>query len=515
MDLSTGIGHDILAFRHPQADLHSIWRDLGPNERVKAFKSWLGDPRSQPNLFFIDDLDAIESDAAIKDALPRGAYVILYSTRDPSIHSSLQWNCEELRVSTMDVDEMATLMNTILTRGGLRLYGMDFREEELEELARAVDGHALAASRAIYYVVQVLAQSTLEPPVKAFLKILSGNDWKARSRFLHYKPRFGFSVMETFEVSLQHLRRHKEAATELLELIATLSNADMSLDFRKFLNIRRPWLPRVESKLANFQVFKNGLEGQSDYLAELESVSIGFRPSLNRPLRLHPLWTECTLQRIHHEDRVRWLHQILFLCFTPSFYNDDDEADLLHQFAKNCFNIMERFQIGLTEITQSGKFLAWIKDLQSRGNEAHDAPEDRSFTDSRDQREENLDVLDELGAAVEANPARRAISELQKECVDLAPAVYRQRSAEATNEMYEILQMQLVSILKSLQTFKIKKDNNNWKGSETLRLHLEVYNFIIWIASEPCFRTRNPTLLNRLQARREALLSQSSRNEAS
>lgn len=111
-------------------------------------------------MFFVDDLDGLKDETVIKAALPREARVIIYSTRDPSILRSLQRDSEEHKVSNMDVDEMASLMNKLLNQPkACSSSDLEISEVELEAVARVVNGHVLAACRAISYIIHVLSQT--------------------------------------------------------------------------------------------------------------------------------------------------------------------------------------------------------------------------------------------------------------------------------------------------------------------------------------------------------------------
>ena len=72
-NIALGARHDILSMRHPHTDLATIWRAMGKIERIAAIKTWLGDLRNQPTIFFVDDLDKLQDEEAIKVALPREA----------------------------------------------------------------------------------------------------------------------------------------------------------------------------------------------------------------------------------------------------------------------------------------------------------------------------------------------------------------------------------------------------------------------------------------------------------
>ena len=183
----------------------------------------------------------------------------------------------------------------------------------------------------------------------------------ARKQFLDYKPHFGFSIMESFEVSLQRIRRYKEPAQKFLELIGFLSNSDTSLDFGVFLSIIHPWLAEVRDNLPDYETFATDEARQGDYLTELENVSIGLRSSLTGPLRLHPLWIECIQQRAGEEGRIRWLQQILLLCH-ESWVRGEQAA--MMPFFEKCLQEVERFQIDIGEFAEPETAIErWLEDV--------------------------------------------------------------------------------------------------------------------------------------------------------
>ena len=299
LDIAGSIGHDLLSIRYPHADLAPLWRAYGPKERIHAFKAWLGHPGNQPSIFLVDDLDGLDDEILIREALPPEAKCILYSARDPSILGDLGRESQACHISNMKTDEMAFLMSRVLQRSSSRVLKALILEHELEAIAKIVDGHALGACRAIAYILNVLSQTT-DTPAAAFINLFHGSDWQARRDFLDYKPRLGRSIMETFAISLQRIRRHEIATSELLELLAFLSCSDKSLSFRDFLGVNRFWLKTLKDDLPNYDVFSRGLRGQNEYLAELKKVSIGIRPHLPNPLR-RSFHNFSTLLRMFHE----------------------------------------------------------------------------------------------------------------------------------------------------------------------------------------------------------------------
>ena len=496
LELTMSIGHDILAIRHPGTDVHSMWLQLGPSERVNAFRTWLGETENQPSLFIVDDIDGMLDDALIQAALPRDAQCIMFSTRDPSIVDSLDRECRELRVNPMDVDEMASLMASILRRS--TSLHIDITESELEAIAKIVDGHALAACRAISYIIHVLAQTAKSRPADAFLDIINGSDWKARLRFLEYKPRFGRSIMETFDTSLQRLRRHRDDAILLLELIAVLSSETDSLDYRQFLDMERPWLAMIKEDLPDFRVFVNGMADKNELLAELENVSIGLRPSLSMPLQLHPLWAECILQQAKHDGRCRWLCQVVLLCYES--WQRKEVIDIVRRVVLRCVQVAKNFDIGFDLVSGSEELKNWLRSF-IRFNDEHDMGEElesvtirQSQTPSPGQLYKDNDTLSE-----EADKSLLEMRRLLADCKDLRTTVSNQGPRFLTTDTQKSWMVRIHNLLQRFRKQEESKDQ--FKGPKLQQAHLETYDTFVEIV--PHLMVHNPTLLHQLKRRRQ------------
>ena len=377
LEIATSIGHDILATRMSRIDLATIWRQYGPKDRIRAFKTWLADSSNQPNLFIVDDVDGLKHESLIKNALPREAQIIICTSRDPNIVRDLGRNSQNHQVPAMDVDEIALLITTVFQREGHDVPNTSITAEELQSIVSVVDGHPLGACRAVIYIMDVLAQTTDMSPAKEFLDMFNGSDWQSRRLFLEYKPRIGRSLMETFEVSLERVRDHYQPALRLLELLAFISRPDHSLNFRKFLGFKRPWLRDLQSKMPDYTIFEKGLAGQGENLAELEKVSLGTRPNVSSPLQIHSLWLECIRQRAGSLGRVRWMQQILIVCHGSWTHQEEDRFDILRPFVHNVLLIAARFGIDQSEIAESQGIRDWIRSF-------HDDAEDHSIRESFD-----------------------------------------------------------------------------------------------------------------------------------
>ena len=464
----------------PQSDLATIWRQSGPKERIRAFKSWLGDSQNQPNLFIVDDLDGLQDETLIKEALPREAQIILYSSRDPSIVRGLGRDSNHHHVSNMEVDEMASLMMTELQRGGHGFQNASFSEEELQSIVSIVDGHPLGACRAVFYILDVLAQMTDVSPAGRFLDICNGPDWEARRRFLDYKPRIGRSIMETFEVSLQRVRDRYKSSLELLELLAFISNPECSLDFRKLLGLKRPWLQDLRSVLPDYAIFATEVVIQGEYLAELENVSLGTRLNVSDSLQIHPLWLECIRQRADPLGRLRWMRQILLICHGSWARSEESVFEILLPFVYNVMLVATRFGIHLSEIAESQDLRDWIQSINSNAEDP-----------GADVKDPEVDAKD---------PEVDRLTALSKNCQETLKEFMSLNFSNLINETFEQRLQQFSHHLRQLKSIEDQLDQGLCVLTPP---HVQVYDALIKMA--PVFRHRNPFLEERLRNRRASM----------
>ena len=502
LDIATSIGHDLLSIRFPHTDLAGIWRSYGPSERVRAFKTWLGHRSNQASLFIVDDLDGFEDETLIKAALPREAQYILYSTRDPSLIGSLERDSQTWYIPTMKDDEIASLMTTTMRRSGVHLSSATISEHELEAIAHVVDGHALGACRAISYIIHVLAQTADESPAAVFLDMFKGPDWKSRSNFLEYKPRIGFSIMETFATSLERLHRHQKEARRLLELLAFLSDKDHTLNFRRFLRLERPWLQDLRCILPDYDVFASGLAGQREYLAELENVSIGVRPDVSSPLQIHPLWLECIQQRAGHEGRVRWIRQIIMICHGSYARGEEQNFLSLRPFLQNSFAIAARFDIRFDELLESQEVRNWLNPFHEDSEDS--LSETRRSSESGDKMEVVNTMADEVSQAVPSTLRQmpeifQKMVDLRVSCNEAAQALTSLNTSKMSEEGFTSWRQRYLALLGRLRS--LEENEQDVRKIETL--HLEIYDILLRMA--PKFEHLNPRLGDQLRGRKDEI----------
>ncbi len=507
--IAESIGHDLLTSKYLSVDIAAIWRGFGPSQMVAAFKAWLMEPVNQPILFIVDDLDRLKDATTIKEALPREAQIILCSTRDPSIAiESMDRTPTQFRIQSMGIEETTSLLRMVLRRNDVAVSNFDVSTSEMEAIARTVDGHALAACRAVSYIVNVIARTTEESPITAFLHMMDGPDWKARSEFLNYKRKMGPSLMETFDMSLQRLSGGKVPTIRFLELLAFLNSKNQSLDYRSFLGMKRPWLREMKADLPDYEVFAAETTEQGKYLDELENVSIGFRTTFRGPLIIHPLWIECIQQRAGQEGSQRWIRQILLLCLESCARAGSEAYDIIRPFECNAIDIAKRFQIEFSlPLERLGLQRSIITPDQP--NESPLEPTTNNL--SNDEGPVELEANEIKGTAQGTNHTAQAMSlydtlaALLNDCEQTAEVFKNGPVQNSTEEATQAQISRFLTLLRRLRALEEGGSDLSNADGQTNALHLRIYDALIGIA--PSFRNRNPTLGDMLRARRRTYTS--------
>lgn len=299
---------------------------------------------------------------------------------------------------------------------------------------------------------------------------------------------------------MDRLRTHRIIASRFLELLAFLSDGTGLLDFRKFLGLMGPWLRDLEDDLPDYEVFTCGLLKQSEYLAELENVSIGVRPSLSSHLQLHSLWIECILQRAGHEGRVRWLRQILLLSYMSG--RREKTSDLMRPFVLNVVRIIDRFDIRLDETIESPAIQDWLESLMRFREPALQEistlacnGEESQGSGTKPIEEGSKDLL------TEERSLEGMLLDLLSRCRSAA-----ERNVENEEKHAAALRQKYIPLLRRLQSLEEDHQQDLHSHRSVATIHLEIYDYLIAIA--PLLHKWNPMLEKLLLARKEKAKSQ-------
>ncbi len=365
MKIAIQIGHDILSARYPNQDLYQIWGSLSPDEKVEAFKSWLGHPDNRNALLIIDDVDGLKNENLIKDALPHQANNILYSTRDPSLAGTIRGTLS-FSLSTMTENDLLALMKSSFVGGATNDMDSGFSKGDLEGIAKVLHGHPLGALNAVSYTRRRLAQQSKRNPVTDFLDIMAGSDHEARRDFLEYKPKFGLSIMDTFDVSRQRLGSPNGLAWILMRILSFL---DTDKPYVEFLSSDGPLLAEMQPQLRSSSSFARKSE-LSQHLDELESVSFGTRLKHNGPLQFHHLWIECTRQCMENEGRTQVASDVIMHCYglmqskaTKRRSPVESQGEICSHL-RSCLEACRKFSIDLNDLGLGQCVLDWIQETE-------------------------------------------------------------------------------------------------------------------------------------------------------
>jgi hypothetical protein len=353
------VGHDILKDRYSYPELHQVWLNLGESGQAREFKAWLSSEENRDSIIILDDLDGLREDRVILECLPDGDKSVIYSARDPTLATSRRLQSRSVLVPSMDHADMRALLDV-----EMNFHGVIVTPEEIEQVLSIVDGHPLAASRAVSYMKQLdIEASSAEgaSSVQTFIDIFKSHDWKTRNEFLKHKIHFGPSIEEIFKVSIERLDVAKKAATlQFLEALGFICGSEPLVDYHNFLSIRRPWLASLKTRIPDCELFVSGMKGKNSLLQELEKVSLVFRPVPGQSLlRFHPIWLECIRQHCGPDGRQHWLKQILLICYETEKENSAN-LGILDLYIANCFSIASKFDIQPESLVAMKEFRSWI-----------------------------------------------------------------------------------------------------------------------------------------------------------
>ena len=361
------IGADVLPQRIPIADKQTVWNNLSRQQRVEAFVSWLSELSSTTSVLLFDDVDALADMDGVARAIGSCAHTVLFTSRNPSVLESL---CESAhrdgcpyQISDMPIQELVDLMTRTLRAASLARNPLDISSVNLEKVAHMVQGHSMAACRAVQFICQRLALNPGTDPTARFLSSFESGDWETRKAFLEFRPIPGRSLAEVFEASLKRLRESEQLASRLLHFAAFLSETVQH--FRVFMLRDRPWLSVVEAEVPNVGLFR--LDGSlfDKLLHDLVNTSALIFLD-DGTLKIHALLQEYLRQRVGHPGRLRILRQIYLLADIS--IELDEDTTIMQQFKDNCIRIAEAFRITVNDIAPPQEVMQIIDNHRQRHN---------------------------------------------------------------------------------------------------------------------------------------------------
>lgn len=357
LDIARQIGPEYLLKNYRGRDLFGIWSNETSDEKVERFKSWLDDEENNNALLIFDDVDGIRKPSQTPSfELPHQAKNVLLTTRNPNVRP--RDNCKIIKLSNMETTDVITILETVRS--------IELEDDEPEDfpdlynpdiilsIAKAVHGHPLAASIAMKYIIRVQSLDISTSAGRDFVSMLTGSDHKARLKFLQYKPQTQMpSIIETFLVSRERLSSPQSLAWSLMEVLSLLETDESLVDFRNFFELSD--IPNGE-ELPDMDILGLRREGIMPLLHQIEEVSFMERMKRAKPLRVHPLWAECTRQLMGMDRIRRLMRQILKICYysTASIPQDAHEGSrrrsCFYPHVKHCMNVCKAFDLDISDL---------------------------------------------------------------------------------------------------------------------------------------------------------------------
>ncbi|KAH8796956.1 hypothetical protein F5882DRAFT_476629 [Hyaloscypha sp. PMI_1271] len=364
------IGPEYLLKEYRGQDLQGIWSNESAEDKVRKFKIWLKDPENANALFLLDDMDGIQLLEHRENAFPDEAKTILYTTRNPVFHKDSIRSRHKVRLSAMEEGDTLKLIE------GIRSQERDDYDKDADlydratllEIAKAVQGHPLAASNAVKYVIRVVSQYKEATAGQRFVEMLKSNKYEDRCRFLDYRPDSA-SLMETFKVSQERLPKPNGQAlamTNFLSLIETEGEGDF--DFREFFFEHSCPVPPKE--FPDHELLASGSLHLNELFSELEKVSFGERVQSSKPFQFHPLWLECTRHSMGQKGRIRYARQILLICYHTIIVDHGNInitancGDSFLPHVRKCLQVCKSFRIELDDLKLPGNILKGFRDFE-------------------------------------------------------------------------------------------------------------------------------------------------------
>ncbi|KAK8028999.1 hypothetical protein PG991_006055 [Apiospora marii] len=167
---------------------------------------------------------ASASGSILHNAVPRGPHgTILWTSRDQQIAGSLVGARQAVHIVQMTAQEATTLLETVRNE--------ETKEEEREDVQRLLDELGclpLPISQAAAYIrrtsTSIAAYLSEIQKRKKRRKLLGRSEYDR-----HRRPEVSNSVLETWDISVDHLRRENKMTYDILHVLAYLDNQQMPL----------------------------------------------------------------------------------------------------------------------------------------------------------------------------------------------------------------------------------------------------------------------------------------------
>jgi hypothetical protein len=365
--IANAVGSELLARRHPNRDLFSIWSNYSPSKRIDAFKEWLREDETTRSFLFIDDIDAA-SPASIEASLPQQGRNLLITTRNPIMIHDLEQehrlNLYRILLTGLETEHLSTIITRILD---ISQGNESHSNDSIRAISEMAAGHPLVASRIASYIATNFTEQHVSRAIEKFVS-LSSKYHKIPLPVFKHKPTFQLSIEETFAISKNRLAF--EESWILLQLIAFLVQ-DHPDFIRLFLFHERPWI-NGHPELTFYRIWSATADEKQSWLSDLRRVSFGTArsPSDNR-LHFHPVLIQYIQE--HVQDRVNIIRDIMFLAIETkerpgfsSFAGTSEQhltSNLLSDQELHCARLCKAYNISSEKLALGPRSDSWFQEV--------------------------------------------------------------------------------------------------------------------------------------------------------
>jgi tetratricopeptide (TPR) repeat protein len=244
--------------------------------------------------------------------VPRHSGTVLWTSRDKRISGSLVGANRAINVARMMDGEAMALLETV---GNMKIAGGEL--DNAAQLLAQLDWFPLAVSQAAAYIRR------MSITVEEYLSMLARHRkrWKVlqESDFdRHRRPGLSNSILETWDISMEQIRRENKLAYDILHVLAFLDNQNIPLEIMiKVATLRSGKLTDKRQSDESTENVISGSDSEDDddevlhavtRLQEFSFLRLRATESTSRAYEMHKLVQEATqyaLRRRHRrEDEV-------------------------------------------------------------------------------------------------------------------------------------------------------------------------------------------------------------------
>lgn len=239
-----------------------------------------------------------------------------------------------------------------------------FNGRDFQSLARAIQGHPLAAQNVIPFLLEYLG--TFDNPTEEFVRILDNGTGEEREIFFKFvaRDRTDRSLWDAFNSSIELLKQKEgsENAVRLLQLLPYLRTDDDCID--SFLKTSKKGLLPQADVSPHGAILRSEYLVVSKWLEKLRDVSlfVSDGPRRSKRLDVHPLVLQFAQLLPSDEARRHQIRDLLQLFY--EFNQREGEVHVIPH-VNRCLDICSRFEISPRDLGLSLDVISWLETVST------------------------------------------------------------------------------------------------------------------------------------------------------